>query len=110
MSAGTQSSPTTSTQGPLAHRAARDELESIPEPYPEAITSILREASNCQHPAEHSRIDTLHDGDLYRVRVGKWRAVIDYHMACVRLLRVGHRETIYDESSMALARCRRFDG
>lgn len=110
MSAATEPATANGIQTPLAHRSARDELHSIPDPYPSAITSIIHEASTLRHPAEHARIDTLHDGDLYRIRVGKWRAVIDYHMARVRLLRVGHRETIYDENSMELARCRRFDG
>lgn len=110
MSANTQSSSTAWIPQPLVHRTARDELHSIPEPYPQAFKKIIREASSCRHPAEHSRITTLHDGDLYRVRVGKWRGVIDYHLGQVRLLRVAHRESIYDESSMELARCRRFDG
>lgn len=110
MSAATEPSEPQRIQRPLAHRSARDELHSIPDPYPSAITSIIHQASTLRHPAEHPRIDTLHDGDLYRIRVGKWRAVIDYHMGRIRLLRVGHRERIYDESSMDKARCRRYDG
>lgn len=93
---------------PLAHKAVLREFRHIPESVEARIRECARDASARDHPAEHECIERMggqHE-ELFRLRVGDYRAILDYHMGHVRVLLVKHRQTAYREDNLSKARVR----
>ena len=86
----------------LAHESAyHDELQELDTETQERIKEAVHEASLMEHPTEHPKMKPLAGHmDLYRLRIGKFRAICDKHMGWLRVLKIGHREKIYREDSL----------
>lgn len=92
----------------LAHRAVLREFETIPDDAERTIRDAIDEARALPHPGEHPKIDRMggqHD-ELFRLRVGDYRAILDYRMGHVRLLVVATRQNAYREDNLAKAKVR----
>lgn len=92
----------------LAHRAVLREFEQLPDDAEQALRDELDAARALPHPGEHSKIDRMggqHD-ELFRLRVGDYRAILDYHMGHIRVLVVAHRQNAYREDNLAKAKLR----
>jgi len=76
----------------LSERAA-EWLEDAEPDLHDRIVSKLREASD--RPGHF--LKPLRDSSYYRVRVGKYRAIIDWDKSADQLLvlRIGHRDGVY---------------
>lgn len=87
----------------LAHHKALSELGQLPCEKIEAIIETCIEAAEADHPLEHNHIRKLDVADVYRLREGDYRAIIDYQMGQVRILKAAHRKEIYDRRSLRTA-------
>lgn len=89
----------------VIHRAAHRELENIPESEKTSIKAIAQEASTYKQPSDHSDIKLMRDTNgMFRIRSGKYRALCDLEPPNLRILKIKHRETVYDEVSEAKIR------
>lgn len=87
----------------LAHEKALTELSELPTEKIDAILETATEAAEEDHPLEHPHITKLDVADVYRLREGDYRAILDYRLGRVRILKVGHRNSIYERQSLRTA-------
>jgi len=73
---------------------AFDQLENLESDTAERIMDKVDEATKW---TEH-RLDSLSNSDNYKLRIGDYRAIIDWDKEADELfvIAVGHRSTIYD--------------
>lgn len=72
----------------------RDEIEDLPRDIQERVKSTLRDAG--QDPGRY--LKSLRGRDDYRLRVGEYRAIIDWDRNddALYVTDFGHRRNIYD--------------
>lgn len=87
----------------LAHRKALSELKECPSDTIEKVVKTAKEAAEKNHPLEHGRVQKIEREDIYRLRQGDYRALIDYKLGQVRILLVGHRKNVYSKDSLLKA-------
>jgi mRNA-degrading endonuclease RelE of RelBE toxin-antitoxin system len=79
------------------HRSARRELDNLTADQRDRLTSVLSDVSHVRKPTSHEKVAPLEGQDgLLRVRVGDVRAVVELQAPVLRVLRCGHRSTVYD--------------
>lgn len=86
----------------LVHRRVEsDELADVPSDVRERITDAVREAAALEGPSHHPKIRCLAGHrDLYRLRVGDYRAILDTDLGRVRVLKVAHRQDAYTDDAL----------
>jgi mRNA-degrading endonuclease RelE of RelBE toxin-antitoxin system len=71
-------------------------LQDLPQDPRERLTTVLEEVSRERRPCEHSKCSLLENqSDVYKVKVGDWRALLRLRKPELRVLRVGHRQNFY---------------
>lgn len=79
------------------HRTAKRELDSLTTDQRERLTNVIADIAECREPTSHSKVKPLEGQDgLLRVRVGDVRAVLELQQPELRVLRCGHRSSVYD--------------
>lgn len=75
--------------------SVRDELEDLPADVRDRVTEKLRDAGD--HPDRH--LKRLRGRDDYRLRIGDYRAIIDWNRDenVLYVTDFGHRRNIYDD-------------
>lgn len=83
------------------HRNAYKILEQLTEPNQERIKETLRDVANyVENPADHPKCEILnndHDETLYKIKVGKLRALAVVERDNLNVLKVGQRQGFYDD-------------
>ena len=87
----------------LAHRKALTEMGELSKEGIEKLIDNAQEAAEKDHPLEHGRVQKIEREDIYRLRQGDYRALIDYKLGQVRILLVGHRKNVYSKDSLLKA-------
>lgn len=74
-------------------KSAEADFHSLPEEIKDRIVGVLERISI----SPHRSVKRLAGVDSYRLRVGKFRVILDINEKSERIevLRIGHRETIY---------------
>jgi len=78
---------------------ARSELSAVPEEPQDRLRTYIDQAAENADPADVSPVVRLTDQDelLFRVRAGRYRAIIGRDGAKLALLWAGHRDNCYDD-------------
>jgi mRNA-degrading endonuclease RelE of RelBE toxin-antitoxin system len=79
------------------HPRANEELDNLPEDTHDRMTDTLQEVARNRAPTQHTRVKQMQGPDLYRVRVGQYRAVVSLQKPELLILRIGERGTVYRE-------------
>lgn len=87
----------------LAHRKALTELGELSREGIERMIESAKEAAEKDHPLEHGKVAKIEKENLYRLRQGSYRALIDYKLGQVRILLVAHRKDVYDTNKLTKA-------
>jgi len=81
----------------VIHRSAERELDSLPDDQRDRLTTVIANVARQRKPTSHEKVRPLEGQDgLLRVRVGDVRAVVELVGPELRVLRCGHRSTVYD--------------
>lgn len=82
---------------PTIHRSAKRELEQLPSDGKERLTSAIADVAQEREPSGHEKAEALEgQPGLFRVRVGDYRAVLELAKPELRVLRCGHRSSVYE--------------
>lgn len=82
------------------HRAANRELTTLDSHEREQLTDTLLAVAGERKPTAHSSVKPMEgQHGLYRVRVGDLRAVVTLTKPELRVLSVGRREGMYDNTN-----------
>jgi Cytotoxic translational repressor of toxin-antitoxin stability system len=79
------------------HPSANEELTDLPGDTRDRMTDTLHEVAGNRSPTQHTRVKQMQGPDLYRVRVGEYRAVLSLDKPDLLVLRIGERATVYRE-------------
>lgn len=82
---------------PVIHATARRELDDLDDATADALTDAIVAVAERRQPSDHPKVKPLEgQPGLLRVRSGDVRAILELKKPELRVLRVGHRETVYD--------------
>lgn len=82
---------------PVVHTTAKRELEELDADTRERLTDVLTEVAETRSPTTHEKTKQLEgQSGLFRVRVGNIRAICELQKPELRILRIGHRQNVYD--------------
>ena len=79
------------------HRTAKRELDALAAEDRDRLTDTLSEVAATRQPTTHDSVRQLEGQDgLFRVRVGRVRAICTLSKPQVLILKVDYRDTVYD--------------
>jgi mRNA-degrading endonuclease RelE of RelBE toxin-antitoxin system len=82
---------------PVLHRTAKRELDDLDASDRERLTDVFKDVAETRSPTTHEKVRQLEgQTDLFRVRVGTVRAICTLQKPELRILRIGHRQNVYD--------------
>jgi mRNA-degrading endonuclease RelE of RelBE toxin-antitoxin system len=77
-------------------QSVRNDLQGLPDDPRSRLTEVLEEISGERRPCQHSKCSLLENqSDVYKVKVGEYRALLRLKKPELRVLRVGHRQNFY---------------
>jgi len=82
---------------PVLHTTAERELHELDDADRERLTETLKDVAETRSPTTHEKTKQLEgQSGLFRVRVGNIRAICKLRKPELRILRIGHRQNVYD--------------
>jgi mRNA-degrading endonuclease RelE of RelBE toxin-antitoxin system len=81
------------------HPTANEEINELPTDTRQRMTDTLQEVAGNRSPTDHNRVKQMQGPDLYRVRVGEYRAVVSLDKPDLLVVRVGKRATVFREEA-----------
>lgn len=86
---------------------AKQNLESLEENPRERLTDAIIEVAENRKPTNHPKCSVLsnnHTETLYKIKVGKFRAIARLEKPTLQVLKVGHRQAFYDDVDQLYAK------
>jgi len=85
----------------IVHPTVRETLDSMADDTQTRITTTLQAIAETRQPTKHSKCEMMtnahHEGRLYKVRCGDFRAIAEFEKPEFRILKVAKRETVYSD-------------
>lgn len=83
---------------PVLHTTAERELNSLPQEDAGRLKSLIKDICEYREPTQHQKIRHLEGQDgLFRLREGGVRAILALEKPNLVVLKVGKRDSVYDD-------------
>lgn len=86
------------------HTDANSSLQKLPKEARERLTDTVIEVSKNRKPTSHPNCELLDCGELMKVRVGEYRAILRFEKPNIDVVLVGPRSNVYQRIDTARAR------
>jgi len=86
------------------HQSAKRDFSKIPQDKRDEITDHLSSVAECRKPTDHPSCEHLSGWThIYRVRIDRYRAIVQLDQPDLLILEIGQRRTVYNDLNELIA-------